>query len=702
MGNKVSFIIQLQNRFSRQADKIKAGARKMVGGFNKLDRQIKKTSIKLARLGKEAKKAGGKLASLGKSLVTSVSAPAAAFTANAIRLFNTQEQALAKVRTGLASTGGTAKLTFKELTDAASQLQEKTLFGDEEILSGATSTLLTFTNIAGKVFKETQVAVLDLSARMGIDLQSAAVQLGKALNDPVANLSALSRSGIQFTDRQKAMIKGMVQVGRLTGAQKIILKELNTQFGGTAEAMARVGAGPLKQLSNSFGDLNEEIGKAQFEVLRPFIESLKQLTKWMSNLSPKTKAIVGAFVLFLSVLGPIVFIIGQAIVAFGALTFISGALGISFSAMILPVLSVIAAVGLLITAGVLIINNWNDIKAGAKLLWRDVSTSVDNMVKSLGGLKFSIIAIGVAVAGMFSPILAVVAAVGLVATAGVLIINNWEDIKDGAKLLWRDVSGFFSNLWNDIKDGAKLLLRDVIGTFSSLWSGIKTGAISLVESFSSLFDGIITSAVSFGSDFVDVFLLPITTITNKISDLGDKISSALSFDGSGIIPDIPGIDSISDKISSVGTQIASLFSFDKVSKASIELTTKITNVSPEINPILKFSNTIPKITPIIAEINAALNFSNTMPKITPIISPEINFSFIDSVSNKISAVGKDIASLFSFSETEIQVNQSMTQKSQTDININLRAPAGIIESVKSKTFGNRSGLNTGINMVATQ
>ena len=139
MANKVSFIIQLQNRFSRQADKIKAGARKMVGGFNKLDRQIKKTSIKLARLGKEAKKAGGKLASLGKSLVTSVSAPAAAFTANAIRLFNTQEQALAKVRTGLASTGGTAKLTFKELTDAASQLQEKTLFGDEEILSGATS-----------------------------------------------------------------------------------------------------------------------------------------------------------------------------------------------------------------------------------------------------------------------------------------------------------------------------------------------------------------------------------------------------------------------------------------------------------------------------------------------------------------------------------------------------------------------------------
>ena len=39
-------------------------------------------------------------------------------------------------------------------------------------------------------------------------------------------------------------------------------------------------------------------------------------------------------------------------------------------------------------------------------------------------------------------------------------------------------------------------------------------------------------------------------------------------------------------------------------------------------------------------------------------------------------------------------------RSQADVNVNLRAPEGVIESVKSKMSGNRSGLNMGVNMVA--
>jgi TP901 family phage tail tape measure protein len=37
-------------------------------------------------------------------------------------------------------------------------------------------------------------------------------------------------------------------------------------------------------------------------------------------------------------------------------------------------------------------------------------------------------------------------------------------------------------------------------------------------------------------------------------------------------------------------------------------------------------------------------------------------------------------------------------KSQADINVNLRAPAGVIESVKTSKSGNRTGLNMGVNM----
>ena len=85
----------------------------------------------------------------------------------------------------------------------ATNLQNKTLFGDEVILKDATAQLLTFTNITGENFGRTQEAALDLATRLDGDLKSASIQLGKALNDPVANLSALSRSGIQFSEDQK-------------------------------------------------------------------------------------------------------------------------------------------------------------------------------------------------------------------------------------------------------------------------------------------------------------------------------------------------------------------------------------------------------------------------------------------------------------------------------------------------------------------
>ena len=67
--------------------------------------------------------------------------------------------------------------------------------------------------------------------------------MGKALNDPVANLSALSRSGIQFSDEQKAVIKSMAETGRLAEAQTLILDELNRQYGGSAEAAAKADGG---------------------------------------------------------------------------------------------------------------------------------------------------------------------------------------------------------------------------------------------------------------------------------------------------------------------------------------------------------------------------------------------------------------------------------------------------------------------------
>ncbi|WP_299589739.1 hypothetical protein, partial [uncultured Microbulbifer sp.] len=135
-------------------------------------------------------------------------------------------------------------LSSEELQNLAGTMQQLTTFGDEAVME-MEALLLTFTNIQGEVFKRATPAILDMSVAMGTDLRSSAVQLGKALNDPIKGISALSRTGIQFTDAQKSTIEALVESGRTAEAQGLILEELEKQFGGAAEAAADTFGGAL-------------------------------------------------------------------------------------------------------------------------------------------------------------------------------------------------------------------------------------------------------------------------------------------------------------------------------------------------------------------------------------------------------------------------------------------------------------------------
>jgi hypothetical protein len=112
---------------------------------------------------------------------------------------------------------------------------------------------------------------------MGTDASGEAVRLGKALNDPIQGISALTRVGIQFTDQQKEQIKALTDSGDLLGAQKIILAELNSQFGGSAETFAKTFAGQLELMNNELSDLSEEIGVIVMPALRDLITAFREL-----------------------------------------------------------------------------------------------------------------------------------------------------------------------------------------------------------------------------------------------------------------------------------------------------------------------------------------------------------------------------------------------------------------------------------------
>lgn len=167
-----------------------------------------------------------------------------------------QEAALAQIEARIKSTGGAAGVTGEQLAKLAGELQNTTTFADDQI-SAMQATLLVFTNVTGQQFLKANEAILNMATTLGTDLQTAALQVGKALNDPIDGATKLRRAGVDLTDSQEQLIKKLVETGRLAQAQEIILGQLETQFGGAARAARDTFGGALEGLKNAFSDLLE-------------------------------------------------------------------------------------------------------------------------------------------------------------------------------------------------------------------------------------------------------------------------------------------------------------------------------------------------------------------------------------------------------------------------------------------------------------
>jgi hypothetical protein len=217
----------------------------------------------------------------------------AGFLKKVISETSTAQFAQAQLAAALRSTGNAAEQTIDELNDHATALSRVSVFGDDAI-NKAQALLLTFTRISGPTFGRATTAVLDMAQAMGTDLQSATIQIGKALNNPIQGVSALARAGVQFSDDQKNMIASLVESNRLLDAQSIILQELETQFGGSARAARDTLGGALQGLQNDFGNLFEVSGEASAGIVF-VINKISDALVPLSNVLNRTLQHISAF-----------------------------------------------------------------------------------------------------------------------------------------------------------------------------------------------------------------------------------------------------------------------------------------------------------------------------------------------------------------------------------------------------------------------
>lgn len=191
----------------------------------------------------------------------------------------------------LKSTGNAAGFTAAELNKMASGMAGVVSEGD---INRAQTRLLSYTGVVGDEFPRALQAAIDMSVRLGMTVEQSAETVGKALDVPSKGLTALSKQGFRFTEDQKKLVESLEEAGRVAEAQDVILKALESSYGGAADAARNTLGGALEALQNQINDLMT----GDDDSVNGLTAAVNEFTDLLG--SSETKATFSAFTTFLA------------------------------------------------------------------------------------------------------------------------------------------------------------------------------------------------------------------------------------------------------------------------------------------------------------------------------------------------------------------------------------------------------------------
>jgi len=265
-----------------------------------------------------------------------------------------------------AQTAQVTHMTSDALQQLAQGFSEETRYSKDSIISSE-AMMLTFRSVGKDVFPQATQAVLDMSTAMGQDLKSSTVELGKALEDPAKGLTALMRIGVSFTEAQKEQIKAMQRSGDMMGAQKLILAEVEHEFGGAAQAAGGTFAGQLDIASHAITDLLAVIGQQMLPVLSGIITGITSVVSAITtNLDP---GIIQAGI-----------VIGILVAAIGPVVAAIGSIGVVLGLVLSPVGLIILGIAGLAAA---FATNFGGVRDAVLGVWNAIQPTIDKF-KAIG------------------------------------------------------------------------------------------------------------------------------------------------------------------------------------------------------------------------------------------------------------------------------------------------------------------------------
>lgn len=483
-----------------------------------ISKGVDQVNSKLGTIGTTGKKVGGLLkGAFAFAVIKEGLGAVKGFVGDALGEAREAQKVSAQTEAVIKSTGGAAGLSAAQFGDLANAISKKTGIDDEQIQAGE-NMLATFTQVQDRVgkgndiFTQATKVSTDLSKATGTTQVNANKLLGKALNDPIKGISALTRVGVTFSEGQKKQIAQMIKTGDVAGAQKVILGELNKEFGGSAEAQATAG----EKAAVAWGNLKEQLGTALLpivdKVATVFAEkvapALSKVAGWLADSLPGALAsaqagfekIKPALELFGTVLGAVFGFMQknpETVKAFAiTLGILATAVGIITAAQWLwnvamlanPIGLVIVAIALLVAAIVFVATHLDDIGALFVKVW--------------GGIKALTLTVFNAVKNF--------------------LVSVWNSIKSGVSTAVNGIKSVVTSVWNAIKSATSTVWNGIKSLLSTVWNAIKsvvTGQINMVKTVISAVWNFVKSTTS------SVWNAVVNTIKSKVADIKSKVTN---------------------------------------------------------------------------------------------------------------------------------------------------------------------------------
>jgi TP901 family phage tail tape measure protein len=420
---------------------------------------------------------------------------------------------------GILTVGGTAKMLAggtTELNTALGILADNGIKGAEggTALRNVILSLAAPTDKAKNLMKDLGVNAFDSSGKM-----RPLNEVFKDLDSKLGEMNDSERINVLNTIFNKVDLKSVNALLANSGDRFDYLSNEIANADGTAEQMAETMnsgiGGALKEMKSALEEAGLVMGSILAPVIKGIAEFIKNLSNNFSELSPNVQKFIVVGALLAALLGPIIGIIGSMILAFGTLQAVMTVTGLSFGALALPVLGVVAAIVAVIAIGAFLISHWDDIKALAVELGNKIKETWDNLVSwttdTYNSIATTISDTWNNVVTWFSDtwnscsetVSAAWEWITLAVQAGLQLVGDllklafdiitlpwrfiWENVKEYVYEAWDNikegigealdyVGGLIEDGWNAVMSVTQPIWDEITGWISDTWNGIKEDA----------------------------------------------------------------------------------------------------------------------------------------------------------------------------------------------------------------------------------